>query len=87
MKIWGSGGIIPQFLTSILGTSFTPREIFPGTHCIGGRMGSSEEKFLPCWESNSGYPAHGPSLRYPDSPYNNDILNLNANLLLVYGHS
>jgi hypothetical protein len=35
----GSGGIAPPFLTSELG--FTPGEIAPGTHWIGGWMGPS----------------------------------------------
>jgi hypothetical protein len=45
---WGSGGVVPQFLTSVLDGGewsascpghFTPRERAPGTHSIGGWVG------------------------------------------------
>jgi hypothetical protein len=46
--VWGSGGIAPPFLTSALDGDvwsascpgrFTPSEIVPGAHWIGGWMG------------------------------------------------
>jgi hypothetical protein len=47
---------------------FTPGEITPGTHWIGGCVGhragldAVERKILACRESNTGHPARGPSL-------------------------
>jgi hypothetical protein len=68
----GSEGIAPPFLTSTLDGGelsasyphcFTPGEITPGTHWIGGWVGPSwseccEEQILPCQEYNPGHPAH-----------------------------
>jgi hypothetical protein len=71
--IWRSGGIAPPFLTSALDGGewsaacsgrYTPREIYLGTHWIGGwygphgRFERCEEKKLPWQESNPGRPSH-----------------------------
>jgi hypothetical protein len=48
VKTWGRGGIVPPFLTSSLGGGewsallpghVIPKEMSPGTHCIGDCVG------------------------------------------------
>jgi hypothetical protein len=77
--VWGSEGTAPPFLTTAsdggewsatLTSCFTPREIAPGTHWIGGWVGpragldAVEKRRIscPCRESNPGSQARNPSL-------------------------
>jgi hypothetical protein len=78
MKTWGSGGIAPPFLNSVLdggeGSAsrpgrLTPREIAAVTYSIGGwvgpraRLNAAEKIKILAWlKSNAGRPARSPSL-------------------------
>jgi hypothetical protein len=63
---WGSGGIVPSFLTSALGggESLAAAAFLPGTHWIGGWVGPTagldaveKRKIFHCRELNPGLPA------------------------------
>jgi hypothetical protein len=78
MKTWGSGGIAPPFLTSVLNggewsaarpSRFIPREVAPVIQRIGDWVGSrafleavERRKILAYRESNPGRPARSRSL-------------------------